>query len=512
MQTSPNRSESNPPDATPTEGQFPNRNYYMIAVYWFAISFLWGGFLGVVLPALNKPLASAIFGANNTEAVRGVMSGIGLVIAMFVQPLAGAISDRATYRLGRRRPFMIGGTLGIFLALALVIVSGNWWLLLIGYVLLQFTDNISQGAYQGLMPDVVPESRRGKASGYLAIAQLIGTLFGAVVPGILQGSLGDVTGSQVDLVLAAIVFAISLALTVIFIKEKPFQPTERISAWQAGLSMFRGIRQYPDFVRLMFSRLLFLTAPATVSLFVKSFLENQGFINPNGTDLKPAVLETIKDSNGQLLAVTQAGGTLSIILGIVILTATLAAYPFSVLSERTGRKRMIYLATAIGLVGGVGLLIPNFMINGAVETANRAVGLDSHLSYLRAVILAHDTSHLDSYLTTLDNTRSTAIPLIILFGAFIGASWGAFMAVDWAFATDLIPLSEAGRFMGLSNLATAGCQAFGAFVGGFIVDSFLGYTGLFVVLILYYVGSVVILTGVRETRGRPEPKAVPLPS
>lgn len=172
---------------------------------------------------------------------------------------------------------------------------------------------------------------------------------------------------------------------------------------------------------------------------------------------------------------------------------------------------MIYLATAIGLVGGVGLLIPNFMINGAVETANRAVGLDLHLSYLRAVIVAHDGGQLDSYLKTLDSSRSTAIPLTVLFGAFVGASWGAFMAVDWAFATDLIPISEAGRFMGLSNLATAGCQALGAFVGGFIVDSFLGYTGLFIVLILYYVGSVLILTGVRETRGRPEPTVVALP-
>jgi MFS family permease len=105
----------------------------------------------------------------------------------------------------------------------------------------------------------------------------------------------------------------------------------------------------------------------------------------------------------------------------------------------------------------------------------------------------------------LNETRPLATTLVIVFGTLIGVSWGTFMAVDWAFATDLIPLSEAGRFMGLSNLATAGCQAFAAFVGGFVVDSALGYTGLFILVAIYYLVSAGIMTRVRETRGRSRP-------
>ncbi len=468
-------------DALPNSSTpFPFINYVMIAIYWFAISFLWGGFLGVVLPALNKPLAVDVFGSNNIETARGLMSGLGLIIAMFVQPLAGAISDRSAHPMGRRRPYMIGGTLGIFVALALVFISGNWWMLLAGYVLLQFTDNISQGAYQGLMPDVVPEDRRGKASAALAISQLLGTLAGATVPGILQGSFGEIPGSRIMLVLVGLVFALSLILTVIFVKEKPYRPTQKVSAVQAGLSMFRGVSQYPDFIKLMFARFLFLTAPATVSLFVKSFLEGKS--DPKDPAFGLGFIKPALDTSTGQIAV-QAGGTLSLILGMVVITATLAAYPFSVLSERTGRKRMIYLATAIGFVGALGLLIPNFMMTGATETARGLVGDAARQAYL-------------------DTVRPTAIILTTLFGACVGASWGAFMSVDWAYATDLIPQNEAGRFMGLSNLATAGCQAFGAFVGGFIVDSALGFTGLFVAVALYYVISAVILTSVRETRGR----------
>jgi MFS family permease len=459
---------------------FRSIDYFMIAIYWFAISFLWGGFLGIVLPVLNKPLATPIFGADNIEIARGIMSGLGLVIAMFVQPLAGAISDRSAHPLGRRRPFMVVGTLGVFVALTIIVLAGNWWFLLIGYILLQFMDNIAQGSYQGLMPDVVPEEKRGRASAALAVSQMVGTLVGAVIPGILQGLFGEVTGSQLDLLLVGIVFVISLALTMSFVKEKQYHPTEKMSAWQAGISMFRGVRHYPDFIWLMFSRLVFLTAPASVSLFVKSFME--GTANRTSPEfglhfIKP----TVDVSTGQLTP--QAGFMLSLMLGLVVIMAAAAAYPFSLLSERIGRKTTIYLAMLVGLIGGLALLIPHFIIANAADTARTLNGFEAQQNYM-------------------DGVRPLAIGLMVVFGSLIGASWGAFMAVDWAFATDLIPLREAGRFMGLSNLATAGCQAFAAFVGGFIVDSPLGFTGLLITLGIYYGLSAGLLTRVREQRGK----------
>ncbi len=442
-------------------------NYAALSVYWFALSFLWGGFLSIVLPALNKPLATPIFGEAHVETARGIISGIGLVIAMFVQPFSGAISDRATFRLGRRRPIIIAGTLGGVIALGLVGVAFNWWILLVGYLLLQFCDNLAQGAYQGLMPDVVPEGNRGRASAALSIAQLTGTLFGAVVPGILQGVFGEIAGSQFTLLLVALDFAVMTTITVVFVKEVPFVAREKVSAWQAGLSMFKGVRHYPDFLRLLVARFLFLSAPASVALFIKPYLENTGFVEP-------------KLVNGQLE--TNAGATTSLVLGLVIVTAVLAAYPAAALSERLGRKKIIYLATGIGLVGAFALLIPYFMMSGAVAEAGNLQG---------AALQAQ-----------LNSVRPLAVTLVIVFGALIGTSWGIFGAVDWAFATDLIPLREAGRFMGLSNLATAGCQAFAAFIGGFVVDSALGYSGLFILVGLYYIMSAVILFRVRETRGR----------
>jgi MFS family permease len=473
---------SSPDPVSTTQYRF--LNYVWISIYWFSISFLWGGFLSVTLPALNRPLTEDIFGPNKEETARGIMSSIGLIIAMFVQPLSGAISDNSTHPMGRRRPFMIGGTLGVMVALAICAFSFNWWVLLIGYCMLQFTDNIAQGSYQGLMPDTVPEEKRGRASAALAISQLSGTLIGAVIPGVLQGLLGEVPGSRLMLLFVALVFIISLTLTVLFVKEKPYKPEKKISAWQAGFNMFGGLRNYPDFVILMVSRFIFLTAPASVSLFAKSFLERQGFVKPRTNDAGLPV-----DAKDIVLTdpsryVVEAGFTLSILLGLVIIGAVIASYPASILSDRIGRKNVIYMASVVGIIGGAGMFIPLTIMSGAVNEANsRYTDFIQQQAYL-------------------DTVRPLATTLVVVFGLFIGTSWGSFMAVDWAFATDLIPLNEAGRFMGLSNLATAGCQAFGAFVGGFVADSALGYQGIFTLVVIYYLLSMVILTRVRETRGK----------
>ncbi|GAI08409.1 unnamed protein product, partial [marine sediment metagenome] len=55
--------------------------------------------------------------------------------------------------------------------------------------------------------------------------------------------------------------------------------------------------------------------------------------------------------------------------------------------------------------------------------------------------------------------------LIISFGGLIGMSFGAFMSTNWALATDLVPKGEEARYLGLTNLATAGGAALARLIG-----------------------------------------------
>jgi MFS family permease len=254
--------------------------------------------------------------------------------------------------------------------------------------------------------------------------------------------------------------------------------------------MFKGVRHYPDFILLMCARFIFLAAPASISLFVKPLLENNNLrfvAHAVATASKPC-----RDANNLVLAtplgqpcldntgnlIFEAGGLLSLILGLVLVAAISASYPAATLADKFGRKKVLYALSAIGMVGGLLLLLPTFIMHNAVADS-------------MGMTLAAQEAYLDTI-------RPSAIIMTVIFGAMLGISWGGFLGVDWAFATDLIPLSEAGRFMGLSNLATAGCQAFAAFVGGFLVDSLLGFTGLFILVGLYYIVSILILMQVHE--------------
>jgi Na+/melibiose symporter-like transporter len=101
------------------------------------------------------------------------MRAVGLLIAMLVQPAIGLLSDRSTSRFGRRRPFIFVGVMLDLVLLVAIGLSGNYWELFAAVLFIQISSNISHGALQGLIPDLVPEDQRGQASGVKAIFELI---------------------------------------------------------------------------------------------------------------------------------------------------------------------------------------------------------------------------------------------------------------------------------------------------------------------------------------------------
>ena len=120
-------------------------------------------------------------------------------------------------------------------------------------------------------------------------------------------------------------------------------------------------------------------------------------------------------------------------------------------------------------------------------------------------------------LATLALVLVSTIPQLILIGGLVGASVGIFLSANWAWAADLVPPKEAGRYLGLSNLATAGASAFSRLLAGPLVDggnalhNGLGYSALFTVLALGMFVGTVLLAGVPETRPVPS-EPVPEPA
>ncbi len=63
-----------------------------------------------------------------------------------------------------------------------------------------------------------------------------------------------------------------------------------------------------------------------------------------------------------------------------------------------------------------------------------------------------------------------SLPFAFLGALLYGISAGMFLAVDWALMTDIIPKASSGRYMGLSNVATASAGVLAIAVGGTLMD------------------------------------------
>ncbi len=293
-------------------------DYFSISVYWFALSYLWNSLHPIILPVLVPLMAPQ----NLKGSALGLLTSAGLILAVIVQPAAGAISDRSTFRWGRRRPYILLGTLFDILFLLGIALAGNYWLLLAAYLLLQFSSNVAHGPYQGLIPDLVPEDKRGAASGAKQLAEILGIVVTSKVTAHFmgQGQLGPALATIGGFLL------ITMLSTVLAIREEPLpRPSPRSS------SLIRPRKFNVDYVWLLISRLFVLLGMNLVRNFALYFLEDVLHM-PN-----PAA------ATGDLLA-------------IIALCILIIAYPAGYLSDRIGRKRMNILSALLGAVGAFLLL------------------------------------------------------------------------------------------------------------------------------------------------------------
>jgi MFS family permease len=100
-----------------------------------------------------------------------------------------------------------------------------------------------------------------------------------------------------------------------------------------------------------------------------------------------------------------------------------------------------------------------------------------------------------------------SLPWILGFGLIVGISLGTFLSVDWAFMTDLIPKAEAGRYMGVSNIATASAGLIARPILGPIIDAFNnnrtsagGYRVMFGIVTGFFLIALLTLQPVREIK------------
>jgi len=135
-------------------------DYITINIYWLGLTAV-SQSNGIIQPLLIQRFV----GPDQQGTFYGNMRLYSLMIALLVQALAGMLSDRSMAKWGKRRPYILVGSLFNAVVLIAMGASPTYWFLFGTAVFTQFASNVAHGATQGLIPDLVPEDKRGRFSG-----------------------------------------------------------------------------------------------------------------------------------------------------------------------------------------------------------------------------------------------------------------------------------------------------------------------------------------------------------
>lgn len=381
---------------------------FVLNAYWIGLSFMWSALHPIILPAVLLNYVPD----DRKNTYLGLLTFVGLIIAMVVQPISGALSDGWKSRIGRRRPLAILGTLFDFVFLSILAWVGGFVWLFIGYIGLQFSSNIAHGPMQGLLPDRVPKTQLGTASSLKTFMDMVALIIASLLAGRMFDS---ATGDPTAIMLVVIgLLAISAAITILGVKEEPAQEGERTD-WQAVSNQFKiKFSDNPDYWWLLVERLLFLLGIYGVQTFAQYYLQD--------------VLQVADPPK-------QTGDLLAALTIAIVVLVLIGGW----LTDKYGAKKVLYFAT---------------------YSASAGVFL---------MVFAKDMRGL------------------LIFGSLFGSGIGLFLTANWALANTLAPEEEAGKYLGFTNLATAGSAAIARLEGPALdwlnnawPGEWVGYKALFI--------------------------------
>ncbi|KPL81028.1 hypothetical protein ADN00_00340 [Ornatilinea apprima] len=467
-----------------------------INIYFLGLSALSQTMAPLILPLLVQQFV----GENLKGTYYGNLRLWSLMMALLVQSLMGMLSDRHQSKYGKRRPFIFIGTLGVILVVLLIgFVAGmegltGYWVLFGLVILQQVGANTGHGAVQGLIPDLVPENMRGRYSAIKAILEV-------PLPVILVSmTIGKLVGA--GNLWAGLFVLIAILLVAMIIAM--FAP-EKSSLDSNALSL-----DWKPFLRLVSMTALFTAIILGMGELIKwlsAFLAfTSDFLN----------LATISVVGFLAMALAIAVGvSASTRLGIGDANAHKSAFNWWVIN------RLAFLVGSTGMVSFMVYFLQGkfgFVAEQAAAPAAQLtmiVGVFILLSALpsgwltdrfgsRKIVAA---AGLMAALGTVLVIFAPDLTTVFIGGSFIGIGTGFFYSANWALGTEIAPKEEAGRYLGISNLAGAGAGAVGAYIGGPIADYFtvlvpqtpgLGYVALFAIYGILFLLSVACLRSVKQ--------------
>ncbi|HEY2061722.1 MAG TPA: MFS transporter, partial [Amycolatopsis sp.] len=289
--------------------------------------------VGLFFALLTPVLASlaikvqSLVGPDDAVAALGTVSSAGAVAAFLANPVFGRISDRTTGRFGRRRPWLVTGSLGLTVCLAVIGLAGNLFVIAAAWFVAQALANAALAALMATVADQVPSVQRGKVSGLLGVMQQVGMLGSAYAAQFLGAHL---------LLLFLVPGLVGFALTTLFAIVLPDRrlprrpPSEGLRT--ALKTFWVSPRKHPDFAWAWVSRFMIILASFLFTTYRLLYMQHE-------------------------LALSLADATAVMATGVLLYTimVALTGQAAGWLSDKL-RRRKVFVAAST-LLFGVGLIL-----------------------------------------------------------------------------------------------------------------------------------------------------------
>ena len=159
----------------------------LIGMAFLSISAFWQMYDNIIPLILEQT-----FGLK--ETITGVIMAMDNVLALFLLPILGGLSDKVNTAWGKRTPFIVGGTILAILFMMMLPVSERVEDLTV-FIVCLFGTLIAMGLYRSpavaLMPDLTPNKLRSKANAIINLMGAVGGLYALAMITVLIGNKKD---------------------------------------------------------------------------------------------------------------------------------------------------------------------------------------------------------------------------------------------------------------------------------------------------------------------------------
>lgn len=155
------------------------------------------------------------------DTFSGMIMALDNVLALFLLPLFGGLSDRVKSRFGRRIPFIVGGTAAAVAAMLLIPAgddSGSLPLFVGGLLLVLLAMSTYRSPAVALMPDVTPKPLRSKANAVINLMGAVGGMITLLLISVMVPKAGKPDYFPLFAAVAALM-AVSVLVLVLKVKE-----------------------------------------------------------------------------------------------------------------------------------------------------------------------------------------------------------------------------------------------------------------------------------------------------